>query len=151
MDLTTLDERLCGKLIWYQIPLQELELYQTLAQQYTGVWVDYERYMKAGLLNVQEGQTGVLLVKFEHNTGIEKLGFHRHPASDRQIVILEGTGQFHYGFPLTSLDVSEGIYLEFPRGTVHTFTTTEKDMIVLSIHRPFIALGDEECLEMYIK
>ena len=131
------------------IPEQDLRLYQELADEYKGEWIDYEGYMKAGILEAEENKTGFLLVYFEKNTGIEKLGLHMHPKSDRQIIVLRGEGMYHEGSPSTSTSVREGSYIEFSKGTVHTFTTTDKDMLVFSVHRPFIEFDDEQCLKKY--
>jgi quercetin dioxygenase-like cupin family protein len=149
METQHLDDIFSPELLWREISLEELANYRQAIRDYAGEWVDYEGYMKAALIHAVPGQNGILLVKFQKNTGIEKLGLHQHNYSDRQIVVLDGSGKFHYGNDQKEVPVKSGIYLQFPRGTIHTFTTEDEDMTVLSIHRPFISLEDENCLDMY--
>ena len=149
MKIEHLDDIFSQELLWRKMSADKLADYREVVRDYSGEWVDYEGYMKAALLQAVPGEDGILLVRFQKNTGIEKLGLHQHNHSDRQIVVLDGSGTFHYGIDRQEVSVGTGIYLQFPRGTIHTFTTKDEDMTVLSIHRPFVSLEDEQCLDIY--
>lgn len=79
------------------------------------------------------------------------LPMHAHETSDRFILVVRGRGFFHVSpdpleaFTATSVRtvaVRERDVLVFPRGTVHTFSTTTKALHLLSYHAPHIPLDD---------
>lgn len=91
----------------------------------------------------------LLLLRFERGT--VDLPLHSHEASDRMIVVLAGRGEFRFidtqSRVNTSPQVSNFIVqandlLVFPRGTIHTFATSDRPLLLLSYHRPFIPLDD---------
>ncbi|MGD9693609.1 MAG: cupin domain-containing protein [Phycisphaerales bacterium] len=82
----------------------------------------------------------------------DDLPMHAHRASDRFIVVLEGRGYFHFSEdPIDrfeprstrTLAVRERDALLFTRGVVHTFSTANHPMTLLSVHLPFVALDDD--------
>ena len=92
---------------------------------------------------------GFLALRFSAGTRDRPL--HVHPDSDRFIFAIGGRGFFHVsaaprdavgGHPLRHAAVRDRDALMFRRGTVHTFSTAEHALTLLSYHRPFIELED---------
>ena len=76
---------------------------------------------------------------------------HVHPGSDRFTFAIGGHGFFDVsGAPLRDVQrhpirhtaVRDLDAMMFPRGAVHTFSTAEHPLTLLSYHRPFIELSD---------
>lgn len=91
------------------------------------------------------------IAKLRWRAGANDLPMHVHPTSDRVIVVLEGRGFFHASpQPLERFDGSDvrtiaarsGDVFAFRRGTVHTFSTTDHGMTLISCHLPFLELDD---------
>jgi hypothetical protein len=99
-----------------------------------------------------EGRTdGFLLLRFA--PGTRDLPLHIHPSSDRFIFAIGGRGFFHISAdPLAAIDptrvhhmpVRDRDALMFAQGAVHTFSTAEHELLLLSYHRPFIGLDDPD-------
>ena len=92
---------------------------------------------------------GIMKLRFE--AGCEGLPFHTHEHSDRVLIVLEGRGFFHAsrrpveefdGSDVASVAVRERDLVAFQRGTVHTFSAPGENLTLLSVHTPFVALGD---------
>lgn len=93
---------------------------------------------------------GFLFLRFE--AGTLDLPLHIHEFSERFIYVLDGRGLYHVSpdplhelapervrnVPVRARDV-----LMFSRGTVHTFSTTDEALTLLSYHQPFIPLESE--------
>ena len=93
------------------------------------------------------------LAKLHWKAGADDLPMHTHTRSDRFIVVLKGRGFFHIsGQPIGTFDGSdvrtiaarEGDVFLFTRDVVHTFSTAEHSMTLLSCHLPYIPLDDQE-------
>lgn len=91
----------------------------------------------------------LLLLRFERGT--VDLPLHSHEASDRMIVVLAGRGEFRFidtqsvssaSRRVSRIVVQQNDLLVFPRGTIHTFVTGDRPLLLLSYHRPFIPLDD---------
>lgn len=91
------------------------------------------------------------IAKLHWRAGADDLPMHSHPTSDRVIVVLEGRGFFHAsGQPLDRFDGTDvrtiaarsGDVFVFRRGTVHTFSTADHGMTLISCHLPFLELDD---------
>jgi mannose-6-phosphate isomerase-like protein (cupin superfamily) len=81
------------------------------------------------------------------------LPLHIHEDSDRFIYGIGGRGFFHVshdplergrGRSLRHVPVRDRDALMFRRGTVHTFSTGEHPLTLLSYHRPYVPLEDEK-------
>lgn len=91
-----------------------------------------------------------LILEFQPHT--LDLPLHTHDDSDRFICVMGGRGFFHVspdpleagaGRRLRHTAVRDRDALMFRRGTVHTFSTAEHPLTLLSYHRPYIPLADE--------
>lgn len=91
------------------------------------------------------------LMKLRFDAGSYELPLHVHEHSDRVIVVLRGSGWFHYsqqspasfdGTGISSINVEPGMVLVFTRGLLHTFSSPDEPLYLLSYHAPFIALDD---------
>ncbi len=80
------------------------------------------------------------------------LPLHTHDDSDRFIFAVDGRGFFHSSPDpleagpsrrLRTVAVRDRDALMFRRGTVHTFSTDEHPLTLLSYHSPYIPLADE--------
>ncbi len=106
----------------------------------------------ASELMTQDDPRGI--AKLRWDPGADDLPMHAHMTSDRFIVVLEGRGFFHAsGQPLDAFDGTDVRTIAarrhdvfaFTRGVVHTFSTGQTEgMTLLSVHLPYIALGDPE-------
>ena len=97
-----------------------------------------------------ERDDAFLVLQFDPNT--LDLPLHTHEDSDRFIIVIDGRGFFHASpDPLESgssrrlrhTAVRDRDTVMFRRGTVHTFSTGEHPLTILSYHRPYISLADE--------
>lgn len=91
------------------------------------------------------------LAKLCFAKGAVDLPMHAHEHSDRFIVVLEGEGRYHHasgsvheftGEGVQSVPVRAGDLVVFTRGLVHTFSTPDRPMTLLSWHRPYFAFLD---------
>jgi mannose-6-phosphate isomerase-like protein (cupin superfamily) len=77
-----------------------------------------------------------------------ELPLHSHDCSDRLIVVLEGRGLFHWRDKdeetVQSIVVRERDVLAFRAGVVHTFSTGNEPLHLLSFHAPFVPLDASE-------
>lgn len=90
-------------------------------------------------------------MKLRWETRADDLPMHCHGHSDRCIVVLEGRGFFHVtdetidgftGRSVRTVAARERDVFVFTRGVVHTFSTAEHPMVLLSCHLPFIDPAD---------
>lgn len=93
------------------------------------------------------------LMKLRWEAGANDLPMHAHEHSDRFIIVLKGRGYFHFsteaggiegftGSEVRAVAARERDVFVFRRGTVHTFSTFDEPMELLSCHLPFIPLDD---------
>ncbi len=91
------------------------------------------------------------LMKLRFDAGTFELPLHVHDQSDRVIVVLKGSGLFHFttqafaefdGRDVTTVTVEPGMVLVFTRGLLHTFSSPSEPLYLLSYHAPFIPLDD---------
>jgi len=97
-----------------------------------------------------ERNDAFLVLHFEPHT--LDLPLHIHEDSERFIFVIAGRGFFHYSpDPLETgasrcirhIAVRDRDVVMFRRGTVHTFSTAEHPLTILSYHRPYFSLADE--------
>lgn len=92
----------------------------------------------------------LLMLRFDPDT--RDLPAHQHAESARFIVVLEGRGFFHVsdesfsaftGESVRTTAVRERDVIAFEKGVLHTFSTAQHGMTLLSFHAPYIPLEDE--------
>lgn len=91
------------------------------------------------------------LAKLRWDAGATDLPMHVHEHSDRFIIVLSGRGYFHVASqPLERFDGSavrtvpareRDVFL-FTRGVVHTFSTCDSPMVLLSLQLPYLPFDD---------
>lgn len=88
------------------------------------------------------------MMKLRWESRANDLPMHSHEHSDRCIIVLEGRGFFHVaeeqvdrftGETVQTVAARERDVFVFSRGVVHTFSTFEQPMVLLSCHLPFAA------------
>jgi len=93
------------------------------------------------------------IMKLRFSAGTHELPLHTHEHSDRVIVVLKGSGLFHFtnqssmafkGEGVTSMAVEAGMVLIFTRGLLHTFSSPNEPLYLLSYHAPFIPLDEAD-------
>lgn len=91
------------------------------------------------------------LAKLHWKAGARDLPMHVHTSSDRFIIVLEGRGFFHVsnqgldafdGGSAQTIAARERDVFLFTRDVVHTFSTAEHSMTLLSAQLPFIPFDD---------
>ncbi|MBE02063.1 MAG: hypothetical protein CL958_03070 [Euryarchaeota archaeon] len=91
------------------------------------------------------------VAKLHWKAGGNDLPMHTHETSDRLIVVLEGRGFFHCsdktverfdGSDVRTVAARERDVFVFTRGVVHTFSTADSGMTLLSCHLPYLPLDD---------
>lgn len=91
-----------------------------------------------------------LFLEFAPET--RELPLHIHEGSDRFIYVIGGRGFFHVSHEPLEAEWSRRLHhvpvrdrdaLMFRRGTVHTFSTGEHPLTLLSYHHPYVPLEDE--------
>lgn len=91
------------------------------------------------------------LMKLRWEAGADDLPIHTHEHSDRCIIVLKGRGFFHIsdddvmsfaGNGVKTVAARERDVFVFRRGALHTFSTYDSAMELLSCHVPFIPLDD---------
>lgn len=91
------------------------------------------------------------LAKLRWEPGADDLPMHVHTRSERFIIVLEGRGFFHVsrqdyddfdGSDIQTIAARERDVFLFTRDVVHTFSTAEHAMTLLSCQLPFIPFDD---------
>ena len=91
------------------------------------------------------------LAKLRWDAGADDLPMHVHTRSERCIIVLEGRGFFHVsdqsfeafdGSDVRTIAARERDVFLFTRDVVHTFSTAEYAMTLLSCQLPFIPFDD---------
>ncbi len=91
------------------------------------------------------------LAKLHWKPGALDLPMHTHEHSDRLIIVLEGRGYFHVtdepieaftGTAVRTVPARERDVFAFTRGVVHTFSTADTGMTLLSCQLPFLPFDD---------
>lgn len=91
------------------------------------------------------------LMKLRWESRANDLPMHSHEYSDRCIIVLKGRGFYHIsdepvdgftGQNVRTIAARERDVFVFRRGVVHTFSTFDHPMLLLSCHLPFIPLDD---------
>jgi len=104
----------------------------------------------ANMILGEEQTDGFLFLRFV--PGTRDLPLHIHPESDRFIFVIGGRGFFHIANKslencapsnVRHVPARDRDAFMFRRGVVHTFSTAEHPLVLLSYHRPFIALDDD--------
>jgi len=98
-----------------------------------------------------QDQTENMIMKLRWEPQAHDLPMHTHEHSDRCIFVLEGRGFFHVsdepvdaftGSNVRTIAARERDVFVFRRGVVHTFSTFDSPMVLLSCHLPYIPLDD---------
>lgn len=93
------------------------------------------------------------IAKLRWSAGADDLPMHVHDHSDRFIVVLEGRGFFHWsdrpceafdGSGVRTIAARDRDVFVFRRGLVHTFSTAEHAMTLLSVQCPFVPFDAAE-------
>lgn len=101
--------------------------------------------------NVRGITSSGALAKLRWNAGADDLPMHVHEHSDRFIIVHEGRGFFHAsnqtadqfdGSDVRSIPARERDVFLFTRGVVHTFSTLDEPMTLLSCQLPYLAFDD---------
>lgn len=104
---------------------------------------------RSSLVPEREISDGLTMLEF--SSGTIDLPMHSHPASDRFIIVLEGEGTFHASFELPhsfsgdkvfNIPVTCGSILSFTRNFMHTFSSKEQSLKLLSYHSHFFEFDD---------
>jgi len=91
------------------------------------------------------------IMKLRFDAGSYELPLHVHERSERVIVVLKGSGLYHFttqtlesfdGTGVKTIPVTPGMVLVFTRGLLHTFSAPDEALYLLSYHGPFIPLYD---------
>ena len=97
------------------------------------------------------------IVPLEFAVGCNDLPPHIHRYSDRLILILGGKGTMHYMSDasdtfierdFSAREISTGDLIVFMRGAIHTFSTDQESLHMLSYHDPFVPLDDSTQYEV---
>ncbi|MGP1346150.1 MAG: cupin domain-containing protein [Phycisphaerales bacterium] len=116
------------------------------------VWTP-ESVLGDASVSMHAGDRRTAFMKLRFERGCRDLPLHAHIHSDRFIVVLEGRGLFHVspdpieafsGRGITSIPVRSRDALAFTRGVVHTFSSPDEPLVLLSGHLPFVSLDDRE-------
>ncbi|MEN1706039.1 MAG: cupin domain-containing protein [Planctomycetota bacterium] len=98
------------------------------------------------------GESGAV-AKLRWKAGADDLPIHAHEHSDRVIIVLEGRGFFHStsqslqefdGSTVCTIAARERDVFVFTRGLLHTFSTDQSDMTLISCQMPFVPFEAEE-------
>lgn len=91
------------------------------------------------------------LANLRWSAGADDLPMHVHDHSDRFIIVDKGRGYFHVsdqpidrfdGRSVRTVPARERDVFVFTRGVVHTFSTTEEPMTLLSCQLPYLPFND---------
>ena len=91
------------------------------------------------------------LAKLRWSAGADDLPMHVHEHSDRFIIVDSGRGYFHVsnqdadrfdGSDVRTIPARERDVFLFTRGVVHTFSTADEPMTLLSCQLPYMAFDD---------
>lgn len=95
--------------------------------------------------------TEAALAKLRWSAGADDLPMHVHEHSDRFIIVHEGRGYFHVsdqtvdefdGRQVRTIPARERDVFLFTRGVVHTFSTADQPMTLLSCQLPYLPFDD---------
>lgn len=101
--------------------------------------------------NATEAGASGALAKLRWSAGAGDLPMHVHDHSDRFIIVHEGRGFFHVsdqnaetfdGSDVRSIPARERDVFLFTRGVVHTFSTLDQPMTLLSVQLPYLDFDD---------
>ena len=101
--------------------------------------------------NVVGGDSTTSVAKLCWDSRATDLPMHVHDHSDRFIIVVKGRGFFHVtdepadrftGKRVRSIPARERDVFLFSRGTVHTFSTDQEPMVLLSCQLPFLPFDD---------
>ncbi len=93
------------------------------------------------------------LAKLHFLPGTDQLPLHWHHHSERFIMVLEGRGFFHLsdstpgqfnGSDVRSVPIRSRDVLAFTRGLLHTFSTQQEPLTLLSYQSPFVPFEDPD-------
>jgi mannose-6-phosphate isomerase-like protein (cupin superfamily) len=93
------------------------------------------------------------VAKLRWAAGADDLPLHVHDHSARFIIVLEGRGFFHLsdqstdrfdGLGVRSIPARERDIFAFTPGLLHTFSTSEYAMTLLSVQMPYLAFDDPD-------
>lgn len=93
------------------------------------------------------------VAKLRWEAGADDLPLHVHDHSARFIIVLEGRGFFHVsdqspdrfdGTAVRSIPARERDVVFFTKGLLHTFSTAEHAMTLLSVQMPYLAFDDPD-------
>lgn len=99
------------------------------------------------------GNCKAALAKLRWSAGADDLPMHVHDFSDRFIIVHEGRGFFHVsdqgfdefdGSDVRSIPAHERDVFIFTRGVVHTFSTLDQPMTLLSCRLRYVAFDDPD-------
>lgn len=99
------------------------------------------------------GNCKAALAKLRWSAGADDLPMHVHDFSDRFIIVHEGRGFFHVsdqrfedfdGSDVKSIPARERDVFLFSRGVVHTFSTLDQPMTLLSCQLPYLPFDDPD-------
>lgn len=94
---------------------------------------------------------GAAIAKLRWAPHANDLPMHIHDHSDRFIVVLKGRGFFHWsdsefdmfdGSDVQTIAARERDVFVFKRGLVHTFSTADHPMTLISVQSPYISFED---------
>jgi len=94
---------------------------------------------------------GCSIAKLHWKAGARDLPIHAHTRSDRFIIVLDGRGFYHVsphtlpefdGTDVRTIAARSGDVFMFSRDVVHTFSTAEQGMTLISCHLPHIPFED---------
>lgn len=97
--------------------------------------------------SAKEAAAASSLAKLRWEAGADDLPMHVHEHSDRCIIVHEGRGFFHVsdetadrfsGASVRTIPARERDVFLFSRGVVHTFSTLDQPMTLLSCQLPFL-------------
>lgn len=117
-----------------------------------GVWVAPNRMDRSFSGHRSPGEDAAL-AKLCWSAGADDLPLHVHDHSDRFIIVLEGRGFFHLsgqspahfnGRGVRSIPARERDVFVFTRGLLHTFSTAEHAMTLLSVQMPYLSFDDPD-------
>ncbi|MCB1745467.1 MAG: cupin domain-containing protein [Gammaproteobacteria bacterium] len=107
--------------------------------------------LESRVLIAPERDDAMLILRFE--AGACDLPMHAHEDSERFIYVVSGRGLFHVsseavgdftGETIRHVPVRASDVLMFSRGTVHTFSTGDEPLLLLSCHAPYVPLESAE-------
>lgn len=111
-------------------------------------------WLGSDILSVSDDRA---LAKLRWKANATDLPMHTHEYSDRVIIVLEGRGFFHVsnqlaheydGTSVKTIAARERDVFVFTQGCVHTFSTSEYPMTLLSVHLPWVPFESYQQYEL---